>query len=70
MTCLVSGRPSPVVTWYKGGASVSQDHRHKIIVNEQEGCHSLLITSAQLGDQGSLGCIASNRSGEASTMVI
>ena len=47
---------------------VSQDERHKIIVNE-EGCEALLITSAQLGDEGTLGCIARNRSGETSTMV-
>ena len=68
-TCMVSGRPSPQIVWYKGRSAVSQDQRHKMIVNEKD-CHTLLITSAQLGDQGSVGCIARNRSGEASTMVI
>ena len=57
------------MVWYKGGQAVTQDDRHKIIVNE-DGCEALLITSAQLGDGGSVGCIARNRSGEASAMVI
>ena len=65
---MVSGRPSPGIVWYKGGCPVSQDERHKTIVNEQD-CQALLITSAQLGDQGTVGCIATNRSGEASAMV-
>ena len=64
LTCRVNGRPAPEIIWYKGGRQVGQDERHKVIVNEQ-GCHALLITSALLTDQGEIGCIARNRSGEA-----
>merc|ERR1712050_343010 len=65
LTCRVSGRPAPEIIWYKGGGQVIQDERHKVVVNEQ-GCHALLVTSATLTDQGEIGCIARNRSGESS----
>jgi hypothetical protein len=40
----------------------------KVVVNEQ-GCHALVISPALLEDGGEVGCIAQNRSGEASFTV-
>lgn len=67
-TCRVTGRPAPEIVWYKGGQQVSQDARHKVIVNEA-GCHALLVTEVLPADSGTIGCVASNRSGEASFSV-
>ena len=67
-TCRVTGRPAPEIVWYKGGQRVSQDSRHKVIVNEA-GCYALLITGALPADSGPIGCVATNRSGEASFSV-
>jgi hypothetical protein len=64
MSCRVNGRPAPEIAWFKDGAIITQDDRHKIIVNEQ-GFHALLITAAQLSDTCDIGCLARNRSGEA-----
>ena len=67
-TCRVTGRPAPEIVWYKGGQRVSQDTRHKVIVNEA-GCYALLVTGALPVDSGPIGCVATNRSGEASFSV-
>jgi hypothetical protein len=40
----------------------------QVVVNEQ-GCHALVISPALLEDGGEVGCIAQNRSGEASFTV-
>jgi hypothetical protein len=40
-----------------------------VVVNE-EGCHALVICPTLLEDAGEVGCIAQNRSGEASFTVI
>ena len=58
----------PSVQWYSNGHRLVQDSRHKIIVNES-GCHTLLISNAQLSDTGALTCVARNRSGEAIAQV-
>ena len=67
-TCRVTGRPAPEIVWYKGGQRVSQDARHKVIVNEA-GCYALLVTGTLPADSGPIGCVATNRSGEASFSV-
>ena len=66
--CRVGGRPPPDIQWYSNGHRLVQDSRHKIIVNES-GCHTLLISNAQLSDTGALTCVARNRSGEAIAQV-
>lgn len=66
--CRVGGRPPPDIQWYLHGHRLTQDHRHKIIVNES-GCNTLLITSVQLTDTGPITCTARNRSGEALAQV-
>jgi hypothetical protein len=66
--CRVGGRPPPDLHWYSNGQRLVQDNRHKIIVNES-GCHTLLITAAQLPDTGPITCLTRNRSGEAVAQV-
>ena len=47
---------------------MTQDARHKVIVNEA-GCYALLVTGTLPADSGPIGCVATNRSGEASFSV-
>ncbi len=63
VNCRVRGRPEPQVAWFLRGDRVRPGERVKVVVNEA-GCHTLLITKAQLDDQGAIGCVASNRSGQ------
>ncbi len=63
INCRVRGRPEPQVSWYMRGHRVAPGERVKVVVNEA-GCHTLLITKAELADQGIIGCVAKNRSGE------
>ncbi len=69
VSCRVRGRPPPQVTWTMHDRTLIQGERIKIIVNEAD-CHTLLITKAELTDQGVIGCAAKNRSGEARFKVI
>ena len=68
INCRVSGRPPPDIQWFLNGQRLIQDDRHKVIVNEV-GSHALLITKTILSDNGSIACVASNRSGEAAFQV-
>jgi hypothetical protein len=51
LDCRVSGRPAPEVSWYLNNAQLRDDSTHKVLVNEQ-GSHSLMITSVTRNDQG------------------
>ena len=35
MTCRVSGRPDPEISWYKAGKLVTEDTRHKVRKSKQ-----------------------------------
>lgn len=63
--CRITGRPYPEVTWLINGFAVRDDLTHKILVNEQ-GEHSLMITSASRNDAGIVTCVARNKAGESS----
>lgn len=65
LDCLAFGRPTPQLTWYFNGKELKEDATHKALVNE-EGVHSLLLTSAGFPDAGTYTCIARNKAGEAS----
>ena len=69
LTCRLAGRPAPLVVWYKEGRPVTQDAKHMLTVNES-GSHALVMPGVLPGDSGVLGCIATNRSGEASFSVV
>lgn len=63
--CRVTGRPYPEVTWYINGRQVTDDHTHKILVNES-GNHALMITNVGRNDSGVVTCVARNKTGETS----
>ena len=46
--CRVWGRPAPELIWCKAGRQVTQDDRHKILVNEQGSARSSLAQFARL----------------------
>ncbi|XP_028831503.1 obscurin isoform X13 [Denticeps clupeoides] len=64
--CVVIGKPSPTVRWFKDG-KVLEENDHYMINEDQEGCHQLIITAAQPKDIGVYRCMAENDSGMAST---
>ena len=66
--CLAFGRPTPTLTWYFNGKEFKEDDTHKTLVNE-EGVHSLLLTTAAFSDIGQYSCVARNKVGEASFTV-
>jgi hypothetical protein len=61
--CIVAGRPTPDVKWYRDGNEVFEDRLHKIVINE-EGISSLIIDATSAHDAGLYTCIARNRGGE------
>jgi titin len=63
--CRVTGRPYPEVTWFINGRQVTDDHNHKILVNES-GNHALMITTVSRIDSGVVTCVARNKTGETS----
>lgn len=63
--CRVTGRPYPEVTWFINGRQVTDDHNHKILVNES-GNHALMITNVGRNDSGVVTCVARNKTGETS----
>ncbi len=64
INCRVSGRPAPDVRWQLNGQPLSQDDRHKVVVNES-GFHTMLIANTKMTDAGLIRCVAKNRSGVA-----
>ena len=61
--CLVIGRPTPDVYWFREGVRVHEDWMHKIVINE-EGINSIIIEAVTPQDAGQYLCIARNRAGE------
>jgi len=66
--CRVTGRPYPEVTWFLNGQTIIDDATHKVLVNEA-GNHSLMITEVSLADNGTITCVARNKSGETNFQV-
>ncbi|KAF7708348.1 hypothetical protein HF521_017405 [Silurus meridionalis] len=65
--CVIIGKPSPSVRWFKDG-KVLQEDDHYMINEDQEGCHQLIITTVQPSDMGVYRCVAENDSGIASSI--
>jgi hypothetical protein len=61
--CIVAGRPTPDVLWFRDGVEVLEDRLHKIVINE-EGISSLIIDATSARDAGLYTCIARNKGGE------
>ena len=71
--CSVRGRPPPAVAWTVNGRALGEgpladDDRVRAAVDES-GCHTLIVRSARMGDQGEIVCVARNRSGESTFKV-
>ncbi|XP_061549134.1 obscurin isoform X5 [Phycodurus eques] len=64
--CVVIGKPSPTVRWYKDG-KVLEENDHYMINEDQEGCHQLIITAVLPTDMGAYRCTAENSSGITAT---
>lgn len=61
--CVVVGRPTPDVYWFREGIRVQEDRMHKIVINE-EGINSIIFEAVSPSDAGVYLCIARNRAGE------
>ncbi|KAM9789384.1 obscurin [Neosynchiropus ocellatus] len=64
--CVVIGKPSPAIRWYKDG-KLLEENDHYMINEDQEGCHQLIITTVLPSDMGVYRCTAENSSGIAAT---
>ncbi|NXY67553.1 PALLD protein, partial [Glareola pratincola] len=63
LTQLVSGLPTPDLSWQLNGRPIRPDSSHKMLVREN-GVHSLIIEPVTARDAGIYTCVASNRAGE------
>ena len=63
---LVGGSPSPQVHWFKGGEAVEDKGMTVIREDVDHGKFSLTIRNTDLGDSGTVKCVAFNEVGEAS----
>lgn len=66
--CVIIGKPSPSVRWFKDGKVLKEDD-HYMINEDQEGCHQLIITAVRPLDMGVYRCVAENDAGIASSKV-
>ncbi|XP_062979003.1 obscurin [Elgaria multicarinata webbii] len=64
--CVVIGKPTPTVRWFKDGRVIEEDD-HYMINEDQEGCHQLIITAVVPLDMGVYRCLAENSMGVSST---
>ena len=61
--CKVTGRPLPVVQWFKEGHNVVNDANHHIVIKE-DGVNSLIIEDASAVDNGEYTIVAKNKAGK------
>uniref|UniRef100_A0A8C6IW82 Myosin light chain kinase, smooth muscle n=1 Tax=Melopsittacus undulatus TaxID=13146 RepID=A0A8C6IW82_MELUD len=61
----VSGKPKPVVEWFKEGETIKAGQNVQIY--EEDGIHCLWLKKACLGDSGSYSCTAFSPKGQTST---
>nr|XP_014344645.1 PREDICTED: hemicentin-1 [Latimeria chalumnae] len=59
MECLVSGSPTPKISWLKDGQPLFEDSTHKLLSNGR----TLQVLSAQVTDTGRYVCVAENIAG-------
>ena len=63
-TCQFSGRPSPVITWWKNGAPVEVNRRVKVVPHGK-----IIITQGLATDSGLYQCRAKSQAGQSSAIV-
>uniref|UniRef100_A0A3B3Q9X2 Uncharacterized protein n=1 Tax=Paramormyrops kingsleyae TaxID=1676925 RepID=A0A3B3Q9X2_9TELE len=65
LKCQITGRPLPVIKWYRHGKELLQGKKYEM--NSDGRNHSLTITSNQQDDEGVYTCKAINEAGETET---
>lgn len=65
LKCQITGRPVPVIKWYRHGKELLQGKKYEM--NSDGRNHSLTITSNQQDDEGVYTCRAINEAGETET---
>jgi titin len=63
LDCKVTGRPLPIVSWFKDGNQVYDDCYHHMVVKE-DGVRSLIIENASPQDTGEYTIVAKNKAGK------
>ena len=63
----VRGKPTPVVTWYKGSEEITDEQFPHIKVFQEENLYSILITEGKVEDAGQYKVVAKNDLGEVSS---
>ncbi|XP_059503813.1 hemicentin-1 isoform X2 [Stegostoma tigrinum] len=59
LDCMVSGTPTPKVSWLKDGQPLKADNTHKVLSNGR----TLQILNAHISDTGRYVCVAENKAG-------
>lgn len=69
LNCVVIGDPIPEITWFKeDGTLISNDDHYEATYDIENGNTQLLIKNAQLSDEQSYKCVATNIYGTAKTI--
>lgn len=65
LTCKISGKPSPKITWYCNGEEITEDKKYHMLYKDNYA--SLLINDLEVEDAGKYRCKAVNEFGDVST---
>ena len=60
-SCRANGSPQPTITWFHNGAKVPASTTGRVQISSN---NELKFTSLQLGDKGTVQCVATNAGGE------
>ncbi|CAG9533738.1 unnamed protein product [Cercopithifilaria johnstoni] len=67
LECKVAGDPMPTVKWSKDGTVLRDDLRYQWEIDATTGTYRLKINNANVNDEGSYRCVATNVAGSATT---
>lgn len=65
LTCKISGKPSPKITWFLNGDEILEDKKYHMLYKDNYA--SLLINDLEVEDAGKYRCKAVNEFGDVST---
>uniref|UniRef100_A0A1I7VN34 Immunoglobulin I-set domain-containing protein n=1 Tax=Loa loa TaxID=7209 RepID=A0A1I7VN34_LOALO len=67
LECKVVGDPMPTIKWSKDGMVLRDDSRYQWEIDATAGTYRLKINDANVNDEGSYRCVATNSAGSATT---